>query len=312
MTSLKDESRLELISHSAVFLGFLLHLEADRTFRVAHLLVNAAPDLWWNLLPLVYQLELDNRLSIHVFIMLKVLLMTVLKADLVAKLNWQPAEMERFCQWILPKLPAKMNDPLSQQCLQLLGLFLLCCRPTLPEETVKEICKFIVTELKHPTLNERSLIVLLELAHRLLSTHEKAESIILQQGIPLVDIWGRAKKSASVLKALIRLEKLLAVREPYKDAVRQLLKLMMDQMEEKESLVVRQLTPIDDDDWTLIETTYDLLVVAASSLEGRRLLVKCRCWNDIAEQWHPVYLKRIRGKQQQWVHAALVTLRAKL
>ena len=77
-------------------------------------------------------------------------------------------------------------------------------------------------------------------------------------------------------------------------------------------MVERQLTPLDDDDWTLIEASYDLLVAVSASLEGRRLLVKCRCWSRLSRQWHPVHLKRIRGRQQQWVAHALTVHRAKL
>lgn len=66
---------------------------------------------------------------------------------------------------------------------------------------------------------------------------------------------------------------LLVGRETSREALH-LFRLMVDYLEDRETAMSRQLTPITEDEWLLISTLHEMLLQSVLSLECRRVLAK--------------------------------------
>lgn len=303
-----------LVAEAAVFITFLLQTEEKQSNKVFQIVLQAVPQLW-ELFSFLIDRELSNPVVRRVLIFIHCVLTAAVRTD--RNLQLEPLYVEHFCRWLLPSLPAKLENSLRQSVLQLLGLLLLCCS-TPTEDSIKLTTEFIVKELQlcSSHCSDKYLSGLVCLAHNFIIRHPEAEKELLQRGLfaLLLEIWKTRsirETTSSVLLCLVHFQKLLVGRETLKDA-RVLLKLTMEYLEEKEAAVARQLTAISDEDWDMIKSIHELLLASVTSLECRRILAKYKCWSSIAQTWHPVYLKRIINRQQHGVSTALINLRASL
>ena len=303
-----------LVGEAALFLTFLLQTEGELSNKVFQVVLQSLPQLW-NLFSFLIDRDLSNPAARRALVFIQTVLTAAISVD--RTLHLDPIYVEHFCRWLLPNLPAKIDNSLRHSVLQVLGLLLLCCSdPT--EDSVNLTADFIIKELQlcSSHCSDKYLAVLIRLAHNFVLRHPEAEHQLLHRGIfpPLIEIWktrSSRETTANVLLCMVNFEKILVGRETLKE-VRTLLKLMMDYLEEKEVVVARQLTPIAEEDWNLIEAIHELLLASVSSLECRRILAKYKCWGSLAQTWHPVYLKRIINRQQHGILTSLVALRARL
>jgi len=149
--------------------------------------------------------------------------------------------------------------------------------------------------------------------------HPEAERVILNRVVltPLLVLWKINKKcvggsgSVQLLRGMIAFEKLLVGWDTVME-VHILLKSMIDHLEEEEAVLSRQSTLINKEDWDLVESLHQLLLVSVPSLVCRRLLAKFNCWSRLAEMWHSVYPKRIINRQHHFVLASLNAHRSRL
>lgn len=319
----------DLVGEAALYLSLILQSESDAarriegqqsTGKVFSAVVHSIPKLW-DVLVFVMTRKVDDSATRRILLFLQtflVLTWTTLDGKTAEVLQLNADTVENFVRWLLPNLPARTDNSLRHSALQVLGVLFLCVHPAPTMETVKISTEFLVKELQLSVLHrsgEKTLTVLIRLAHNFIIRHTEAERELLQRGFltPLTEICKtRAFQSkASALQGLIDLMKLLVGKEMHRD-VRTLLKFMTELLEEKEATFSRQLTPISDEEWSLVESLHSLLQASVPSLECRRLLAKYKGWNNMDELWHPVHLKRIINKQQHWVLASLVPLRAGL
>lgn len=302
-----------LVGEAAFFLTFLLETEGELSNKVFQVVLQAVPQLW-DLFGFLIDRSPTNPAACRVLLFIQSVLTAAVKAE--RPLQIDPLYVEHFCQWILPNLPTKIDNTLRHSVLQAFGLLLSCSTPT--DDTVKLTADFIIKELQlcAPHCSDKYLAVLLRFAHNFIVQHEGTEKELLQQNmcITLMEIWrtrSARETTANVLLHMISLEKILIGRDTSKE-IRTLLKIMMEYLEEKETIISRQLTTIAEDDWTLVESIHDLMLSSISSLECRRILAKYKYWSNLAQTWHPVYLKRIINRQQHHVLTSLISLRARL
>ncbi len=270
--------------------------------------------------------KLTDLVARHLLLFLQTFLVLALNNETTIDcLQLDSTRIETFCRWLLPNLPVRTDDSLRQSGLQVLGILLLCCSANLTVDTIRITTEFITKELQLTVLHDggnrdvKSISCLIHLAQNLILNHPEAEKELLNRGVltPLLELWKRNKKciggSASVqlLRDMIAFEKLLVGRDTVKE-VHILLKSMIDHLEEKEAVLSRQSTPINEEDWDLVESLHQLFLASVPSLECRRLLAKYKCWSHLAEMWHPVYLKRIINRQHHFVLASLNAQRSRL
>ena len=301
-----------LVGEAALFLTFLLQTEGEQSNKVFLIVLQSVPQLW-NVFSFLIDRTLVNPAVKRVLFFIQAVLTSAIKAD--QSLQLDPVYVEYFCKWILPNLPAKLDNTLRHSVLQVLGLLLLSClTPT--SDSIKQAAEFIYKEfhLSSSHCSDKYVAVLIRLAHNFVIKHSGAEQELLQRGImtPLIEIWKTRscrETTGDFLLCMVNFEKLLVGQEKLKE-VRLLLKMMMEYLEEKETVVARQSTPVTEEDWKMIESIHELLLASVSSLECRRILAKYKYWNSLAQTWHPIYLKRIINRQQNSTLITLINLRA--
>lgn len=305
-----------LVGEAALFVTFLLQTEGQSSNKVFQVVFHFVPQIS-DLFFFLSDRTLSNPAARRVLLFIHTVLTAAVNSD--RNLQLEPAYVQHFCQWLIPHLPAKIENTLRQSVLQTVGLLLLCCS-TPTKDTIHFVAEFIVKELQLSLSTSQSsdkyVAALLRLAHNFVLRHPEAEHELLKNGIliPIIEIWktrSSRETNAAVLLYMVNFEKILVGKETLKE-VRALLKLMMEYLEEKEAIIARQTTPISNEDWNIIESIHELLLASVSSLECRRLLAKYKYWNSIAETWHPVYLKRIINRQQHGSLISLIRLRARL
>lgn len=306
----------KLVSEAALLLCYLLHAERQRSSNVLDALLLVTPDLW-GVLTFLSERTFDSAPSRIAMAFVESLLVNALSAEKASSLNLDAKHVECFTKFVLDNSPVKAECSLRCKALEALGL-LFFCSPDLTEDTVKLALGFISKELKLVSLktSEKYLLSLIRLVHNFVLPHKKVHSGFLQRGclVYIIEQWKiRSSRDTEtpLLLAIIDLQKALASDEKAKE-VQQLLKLMIEFLEEKESLVARQTTPIANNDWILIKTLHELLLVSAPALEFRREIAKYKFLNDFAVTWHPIYLKRIMNRQQNATWSTLRGLRMRL
>ncbi|KAK4008958.1 uncharacterized protein LOC116923613 [Daphnia magna] len=303
-----------LVGEAALFVTFLLQTEGQSSNKVFQVVFHSVPQLW-DLFFFLSDRTLSHPAARRVLLFIQTVLTAAVKSN--RNLQLDPVYVQHFCQWLIPHLPAKIDNSLRQSVLQALGLLLLCCS-TPTKDTVKLTSEFIIKELQLclSRSSDKYIAALLSLAHNFVLRHPEAEQELLKSGIfpPIIEIWktrSSRETNVSVLLYMINFEKILVGKETLKE-VRVLLKLMMEYLEEKEAVIARQSMPVSDEDWNIIESIHELLLASVSSLECRRILAKYKYWNSIAQTWHPVYLKRIINRHQHGSLTTLIRLRARL
>lgn len=306
----------KLVGDAALFLCFLLHAEHQQSTNVLDALLLVTPDLW-NILTFLIDRTLNDTHARIVLALVESFLASALAAGKADSLNLDADHAECFAVWLLDKFPTKCENSLRNKALDTLGL-LLSCTQSLREATVKLVVEFISKELKFISVkaSDKYFLSVIRLVHNIVLRHKKVQTELLRRGylIHVIEQWkirsGRDSE-ISLLLAMIDFEKNLVTKEKGKE-VQHLLKLMIEFLEEKESLIARQTTPIAKDDWTLIQSLHELLLISAPVLEFRRIIAKYKPWSDIAVTWHPIYLKRIMNRQQSSTWNTLRGLRIRL